>query len=337
MMLDVVGKRYIFYVLSILVLLPGIISLALPGGLRPGIDFSSGSIMTIQFDQSVDQSALRSEFADLGHPEAVVQHSGGQGASTFIVRTFTLKGEQRDASGNVTESTERQKIEDALVQRFGQKDAPGTPAKDSVKILSFDNVSPVIAQEMVRSAVLAVAAASLGILLYIAYAFRRVQKSFRWGTCAVIALIHDALVVLGVFSILGRIFDLEVDAMFITAVLTVIGFSVHDTIVVFDRVRENYGRRMGDRFENIVNHSIMQTMARSLNTSLTVLLVLVALFLFGGITTRNFVLALLIGIVTGTYSSIFVAASLLITWERGDIKNAWRRLFGSREAAKAAS
>jgi preprotein translocase subunit SecF len=328
MLLDIVGKRSWFYLLSILVLVPGIVSLLLPGGLRPGIDFSSGSIMTIQFDQSVDQSALRDEFAALGHPEAIVQKSSGAGASgsTFIVRTFTLKTEQKDASGNVTQPSERQTVADAMKQKFG-----------NLQVLSFDSVSPVIASEMVKNAVIAVGVAALGILLYIAYAFRRVKTSFRWGTCAIIALLHDAFVVLGIFSILGRIFEIELDSLFITAVLTVIGFSVHDTIVVFDRIRENYGRRMGDRMENIVNHSIMQTMGRSLNTSMTVLLVLMALYLFGGVTTRTFTLALLIGVTTGTYSSIFVAASLLVTWERGDIKSTWRRLTGGQQAARAAS
>ncbi len=327
MMLDVVGKRYMFFLLSILILVPGIISLLLPGGLRPGIDFSSGSIMTLRFEESVDQSALRSEFANLDHPEAVIQRSGSGEGSTFIVRTFILKSEQKDAQGQVVETSERQKVQDALQAKFGK-----------MEMLSFDSVSPVIASEIVRNALIAVAAASLGILLYIAYAFRRVQKSFRWGTCAVIALIHDALLVLGVFSILGRLFEIELDSLFITAVLTIIGFSVHDTIVVFDRVRENYGRRIGDSLENIVNHSIMQTMVRSLNTSLTVMLVLMALYLFGGVTTKTFVLALLIGVVTGTYSSIFVAASLLVVWERGEIKAAWRRLFGGgRRAAGAQS
>lgn len=325
MMLDIVGKRYWFFLLSILVLVPGVISLALPGGLRPGIDFASGSIMTVRFEKAVDQSDLRNEFTTLGHPEAMVQRSNtGSGGSTFIVRTYTLKAEQKDDSGKVTAASERQAVEEAMKQKFG-----------NLEVLSFDSVSPLIASEIVRNAIIAVAVASVGILLYIAYAFRRVKKSFRWGTCAVIALVHDALVVLGIFSILGRFFEVEVDAMFITAVMTIIGFSVHDTIVVFDRVRENYGRRIGDRFENVVNHSIMQTIGRSLNTSLTVLLVLVALFLFGGVTTKTFVLALLIGIVTGTYSSIFVAASLLVVWENGEIKSWWRRIFGgnSRQAA----
>ena len=325
-MIDFVGKRYLYFLISALIILPGVVSLLLPGGLKPGIDFSSGSIMTIRFEQPVDQSTLREEFAALGHPEAIVQRTGGEHSPTFLVRTLPLKGEQKDASGQVVEVSERQKVADVLKEKLG-----------NLEVLSFDSVSPIIAAEIVRNAAIAVAAASVGILLYIAYAFRRVRNSFRWGTCAVIALVHDSLVVLGAFSILGRIFHIELDSMFITAVLTVIGFSVHDTIVVFDRIRENYGRRMGDTLENIVNHSLMQTLARSLNTSMTVLLVLVALYLFGGVTTRNFVLALIIGIVAGTYSSIFIASQLLVVWERGEVKAAWRRLFGGRGAAAGAA
>lgn len=326
MMLDIVGKRYYFFLLSLALLLPGVISLILPGGLRPGIDFSSGSIMTIRFEQDVDQTSLRNEFTTLGHPEAIIQKSTSTGeGTTYLVRTYTLAGEQKDASGKVVEVSERQRIEEALKQQFGEMD-----------VLTFDSVSPIIAEEIVRNAIIAVAAASVGILLYIAYAFRRVRNSFRWGTCAVIALVHDALLVLGVFSILGRVFNIELDSMFITAVLTVIGFSVHDTIVVFDRIRENYGRRSGDRLENIVNHSIMQTIGRSLNTSLTTLLVLVALYMFGGVTIQNFVLALIIGIIAGTYSSIFVAASFLVVWEYGELKVVWKRLFGGKQATSPA-
>lgn len=321
MMLDIVGKRKYYFLVSILLLIPGIVSLVLPGGLRPGIDFSSGSILTVRFEQAVDQAALRTELTTLGHSEAVVQHSGGnEGGSTYIIRTLPLAGEQKSESGQVTAVSERKKLEDDLKAKFG-----------NLSVLTFDSVSPIIASEIVKNSILAVAAASLGILLYIAYAFRRVKKSFRWGTCAVIALVHDAMLVLGAFSLLGRIFHLELDSLFITAVMTIIGFSVHDTIVVFDRIRENYGRRMGDSLESIINHSIMQTMVRSLNTSLTVVLVLTALFLFGGVTTRNFILALLIGIVAGTYSSIFVAASLLVVWERDELRVLWRRLTGAKQ------
>lgn len=324
-MIDFVGKRYLYYLISAAIILPGLISLLLPGGLRPGIDFSSGSIMTVRFEQPVEQTGLRQEFASLGHTEAIVQRSGGEGGNTFIIRTYTLQPEQKDASGAVVEPSERQQIEDALAARFG-----------SLEVLAFDSVSPLIATEIVQNAGIAVAAASIGILLYIWYAFRRVRKPFRWGTAAVVALIHDALVVVGAFSILGRLFQIEIDSMFITAVLTVIGYSVHNTIVVFDRIRENYARRQGDLFDNIVNHSIMQTVARSLNTSLTVLLVLLALYLFGGVTTQNFILAMLIGTVAGTYSSMFIAAQLLVSWEKGEFQALWKRLTGgARKPATA--
>jgi preprotein translocase subunit SecF len=171
-----------------------------------------------------------------------------------------------------------------------------------------------------------VAAASLFILGYLWWAFNKVTHPIRYGTTAIVALLHDALIVLGIFSILGRLFpaEIELESTFIVAVLTVIGFSVHDTIVVFDRVRENFIRRAGERFEDVVNHSLAQTLTRSLNTSLTVILTLVVLFLFGGVTIRyTFVLVLLIGITTGTYSSIFIASMLLVSWHFGELNWLW--------------
>jgi preprotein translocase SecF subunit len=182
--------------------------------------------------------------------------------------------------------------------------------------LSTAFVSGSVASETTRNAVLAVIAASVLILLYIWFAFRKVDRPWRYGTCAIIALLHDVLVVLGVFSILGWLIGFQVDALFITALLTVVGFSVHDTIVVFDRIRENMQRRTSETFDQVVNASLVQTMARSLNTSLTVIFTLSALTLFGGATVRPFTLALLIGIVSGTYSSIFNASMLLVMWER---------------------
>jgi preprotein translocase subunit SecF len=178
-----------------------------------------------------------------------------------------------------------------------------------------------------------VLAACIGILAYLSFAFRKVRNPWRYGTCAVLALAHDALLVLGVFSILGRLFHIELDALFITAVLTVIGFSVHDTIVVFDRIRENLQRYLGESFNTVVNHSLTQTLGRSLNTSITVLLTLVTLYLFGGVTIRTFVLALIVGIAAGTYSSIFNASMLLVVWENGDLG----RLFGRGKRAQVAS
>jgi len=309
MTFNFVRYRRWFYLLSLILIVPGIISLVLPGGLRPGIDFTSGTIMTLRFASPVDQPALRDAFADLGHPEAIVQHSD---EGTYVVRTLPFAGALPDSPESATQ-TERQVIVNGLTQRFGQVD-----------VLSLDVVSPIIAEEIVRYAVVAVLA-GVGILIYLWWAFRRVPNSIRYGACAVAALFHDALLVLGVFSILGRVSAVELDAMFITAVLTVIGFSVHDTIVVFDRVRENIVRHAGEPFEDIMNHSLTQTLGRSINTSMTVLLTLLALRLFGGTTIHNFVLALLIGITSGTYSSIFNASLLLYSWQVGELTSLFRR------------
>ncbi|HEV7665826.1 MAG TPA: protein translocase subunit SecF [Chloroflexota bacterium] len=324
-MFDFVRNRRFFYILSAILLVPGVISLALPGGLNPGIDFTSGTIMTIQFDQPVDQNRLRAEFATLNHPEAIVQQSSGD--NTFVVRTKPLLQAQQSAAGDLGAS-ERQQIETALTATFG-----------SMQILNLDQVSPLIAEEIVRYAILAVAAASVCILLYLWWAFNKVTHPLRYGTTAIIALLHDALIVLGIFSILGRLFpaQIELESTFIVAVLTVIGFSVHDTIVVFDRIRENFVRRAGDAFEDVVNHSLAQTLTRSLNTSLTVILTLVVLMLFGGVTIRTFVLALLIGITTGTYSSIFVASMLLVSWHIGELHWLWPFRGRSLRAAATAA
>lgn len=188
-----------------------------------------------------------------------------------------------------------------------------------VQLLDNALVTGSVAGETTRNALLAVLAASLFILFYIRFSFRKVARPWRYGTCAIIALLHDVLVVLGVFSILGWTLHIQVNALFITAVLTVVGFSVHDTIVVFDRIRENMQRRGSETFEQVVNASLVQTLARSLNTSLTVLITLSALTLFGGTTIRDFTLTLLIGIFSGTYSSIFNASMLLVIWEKGEL------------------
>jgi preprotein translocase subunit SecF len=309
-MLDLIGKRYWYFALSALIIAPGLIFLIL-FGLRPGIDFTSGSIMTLRFPRPVEQSALRAELAALGYRDAIIQHTA---EGTFLVRTKELPPEEKDAQGRVIKPSGREQIISGLAKRFGQPE-----------VLAFDSVSPIVASETVRNAAIAVAAAAVGILLYITWAFRGLARPFRYGACAIIALIHDTLVVLGVASILGRTIGLEVDAMFLTAVLTVIGFSVHDTIVVFDRIRENM-RRIGGGFDNVVNQSLLQTLGRSLTTSLTVVFTLLAIYLFGGVTIRNFVLVLLIGVVSGTYSSIFNASQVLVVWEHGELGRFLRRL-----------
>jgi len=222
-----------------------------------------------------------------------------QGKTTQTVTLLTL---------SVIDTTTLDKLKSALANQGNY-----------IYVLDNATVSGAVAAETTRNAVLAVIAASVFILLYIWFAFRKIPRPWRYGACAIIALLHDVLVVLGVFSILGWLAHVQIDALFITALLTVCGFSVHDTIVVFDRIRENMARRTSETFEQVVNASLIQTMARSLNTSLTVLFTLSALTLFGGTTIRTFTLALLIGIFSGTYSSIFNASMLLVIWERGEL------------------
>jgi len=195
--------------------------------------------------------------------------------------------------------TEEQVI-NALKAKFG-----------NLEVKRFDTIGPTFSQELIDNARNAVIIASVGILLFVAFAFR----SFKAGVCAIVALLHDVFLVIGVFAILGKLLNVEVDSLFVTALLTVIGFSVHDTIVVFDRIRENKKRLLGEPIGTIINHSLIQTLARSINTSLTVVFTLLALYLFGGGTIHNFTLALLIGVISGSYSSIFNASQLLSLWE----------------------
>ena len=274
--------------ISALVIVPGIISLAV-FGLKPGIDFQSGSNITLNFQPAIQESQLRQELETLGYHDAVVQK---EATGDYIV---TLP--------EITSAQSQQLTTDL-----------GTALNTTVTASNFALVSPVIASQTVRNAAIAVGVAAIGILLYITFAFRKMPRPLRWGTCAVIALIHDILVVIGIFSILGWAAGVQVDALFITGMLTVAGYSVHDTIVVFDRIRENM-RKTGGEFDQIVNHSVLQTMVRSLNTSLTVIFVLFALFMLGGSTIHYFVLVLLIGVITGTYSSICNASALLVVWE----------------------
>jgi len=306
-MFDIVGKRFWFFLISGVIILAGIISLA-TFGLKPGVEFSSGSILTVSFEQDVATDALKQELANLGHPNALIQLTSGGG---FIIRTHELTGE------------EKSNLEATLTERFGQ-----------LNETEFNSVSPMVASETTRNAAIAVAVAAVGILLYITWAFRKMPRPFHYGTCAVIALLHDALVALGVFSILGGILGWEINLMFITGVLAVIGYSVNNTVVVFDRIRENLRLGKSPYFEVVVNNSLVETMGRSLNTSLTTLFVVLALLFFVGASIQNFAVVLLIGLIAGTFSSICIAPLLLVVWE----KREWGRFIGRRPAptAKAA-
>lgn len=306
--MNFVGKRGWFYLFSLAVILPGAVFLIITPGLNPGIDFTGGSTLTLEFQNDVDQTGLRNELASAGHPDATVQKLGDR---TFFVRTKELSDDSKLA------------LEDRLEANL---------SPDGLNVLSFDLVSPVVASETVLNALYAVLAAAVGIFIYIWWAFRNVPSPFRYGAAAIVALLHDTIIVIGIFSILGAVMDMEVGTMFLIAILTVIGYSVNDTIVVFDRIRENVGNHPNRELSEVVNLSISETIGRSLNTSITLLITLMALYLFGGATIREFLLVLLIGVVAGTYSSIGIASQVLISWEYGDIGGAFRRIRQPRGA-----
>ena len=301
--MDFVGKRRWFFLLSGILIIAGIISILIPPAFRFGIEFTGGTVLTLTFEDSVEQESLSSLMSDLGHKEAVIQKLGDK---SFLVRTKTLQEPIQE-----NEPSEREQIEEAIDSEIGNV------------ILEGAAVSPIVANETVRNAIIAILFASLAILFYISWAFRLVPNSFRMGTTAIIAAIHDVLIVVGLFSILGKVIDIEINAMFITGVLTVVGYSVHDTSVVFDRIRENTARRISRDIVTTVNMSIMETIGRSLTTSITTLIVILAIFLLGGNTLNSLLVTLVIGIITGTYSSIFVASQLLVVWEQ-------KPIFGNR-------
>ncbi|HWO72395.1 MAG TPA: protein translocase subunit SecF [Dehalococcoidia bacterium] len=330
-MIDFVGKRAWFYLLSLAIMVPGIISLLLPGELRRGIEFSSGTNFAVRFEQEVSQVSLRQALAELGHPDARVQKTSD---GRFLVRTDLIEGAAEAPPFGPALPSEREELEAALVARFG----PMTDSDGNVtdRFLEFSSVSASVSSDITRNAALAVATAAVAILLYISISFISVPRPFRYGAAAIVALAHDVVVVLGAASILGRLFDFEIDTLFITAMLTIVGFSVHDSIVVFDRVRENVRRAEAagyhPRLANAVNASLNQTLGRSLNTSITVVLTLIALILLGGETIRDFLVIMLIGLVSGTYSSIFVASQVLVSWDERDLG----RLIRRRQAETAA-
>jgi preprotein translocase subunit SecF len=313
-LLNIVGKRYYYFLLSLIIIIPGTLSLIF-NGLKLGTDFTGGTEVTLQIPQKNANGAITSVYGKINQSIDFIQPVLGTTCPSncqYIVRSKELTQKQLN------------QLRSAVKSQW----------KGSQGIITENSVSGTIASQLTRQAVIAVVAASIAILLYISFAFRNAPHPFRFGASAIIAMLHDVLVVLGIFSILGWLLNVEVDAPFMTAMLTIIGFSVHDTIVIFDRIRENLARRTGEPFEAIVNHSILQSFVRSINTSFTVVLTLLAVFLFTGQSIRFFVLAMLIGIISGTYSSIFNASQILVVWHNHELSRFFRR--SGTEPARAA-
>ncbi len=302
-MLDIIGKRFWFFLISGVLILVAIISLA-TFGLKSGIEFSSGSMLSVKFETTVDYAQFQQEIVNLGYTSAIVQSVG---ENEFLIRTQELSEEQKA------------QLETGLTSIFGK-----------LSESQFYSVSPLVASETTRNAAIAVAISMVGMLLYVTWAFRKMPSPFRWGTCFIIALFHDILVTVGLFSLLGHVLGWEMNLMFITGILAIVGVSLDNTIVVFDRMRENQKMGVSSDFEVVVNRSQIETLGRSLNTSITILITCVALLLFVGGTIQNFVIVLLVGLIAGTFDSVFVAPGLLVVWD----KNEWGRFIPWRKPSQ---
>jgi len=310
-MFNLIEKRRAYFLVSAALVAIGIVAMiysqiSFGAPLRLGIDFTSGSLIELEFGQPVDIGVVRGIVQDAGYDGATIQTMGA-GDSSVSIRTTTMTVEEKGALRSLLE-------------------ADLGPATE----LRFESVGPAIGRETTRAAALAILASSVAMLFFVALAFRKVPNAFRYGVCAIAKMLHDVIVLLGVASVLGLVAGWEVDSLFLTAVVTVVGFSVQDVIVVFDRIRENIRRRRGEPFETIVNRSLLETLHRSLATQLNAMFIMVAIIFFGGANIRQFMSIMLIGMVTGTYSSLFFAVPMLVAWEHGEIG----RLFG-RKAASA--
>jgi len=308
--IDLVKYRWIWFGISLAILIPGLIGIVacvaqFHAPLRPGIDFTGGSILQYQFNKPVSLDAVRQVLTENGFPGSQVQLATVSGENVVVMRTKAIENE-----------SDKRKLDSELTLHAG-----------TFKVLSVDKVSATIGPELLGSGLLALCITFATMIVYISYRFK-----LDFAVCAIVALFHDALALCGIFAILGLVLGTEVDSLFISAILTVIGFSVHDTIVVFDRIRENIkyvgskgidpttGKDYKKTFGDIANESVNQTLARSIYTSLTVIITLASLYLLGGVTTRDFVLAMLIGIISGTYSSIFNASCLLVLWREKKVQ-----------------
>jgi len=302
-MINIVDKRLWFLGLSFGLLLIGIIVIAIPPHLNLGIDFTSGSTVTVEFDNDPGSQKIENSLASIGVNNFSVQ---SMGEGSYFIRLQELSDSDDNSKSNQESGISREDLEKSF-----------SGINENFKILSVETVGKKIADGTIQNSIIAVAVASLFVMAYIMYAFRSVGNSFRYALGAIIALLHDVFIILGLFAILGVLFGIQVNAIFIVGILTVIGYSVNDTIVVFDRIRENQLRLPNRVFSETVNLAINESIARSLNTSATTCLVIIAMLLFGGTSLRDFLLVLLLGVIIGTYSSIFIAAQFLVFWEEG--------------------
>lgn len=303
-MFDFIGKGRWFAIPSVILIIVGIVSLGV-FGLERGIEFSGGSLVRVNFAHAVERDGVVAAFVDAGHGEARVQGDPFD-PSRFTIRTKVITAEEFAS------------IKDKLQ---GLSPFAADP--------TLDTVSPQVSGEKVRGAIIAIILTCVGILIYVTLAFRRLPKSVRYGTCAIIALVHDVVIPLGLFALLGVWFNMEVNLMFIAAMLAVLGYSVNNTVVVFDRIRENLTKDRGQDLAYVANKSLNETLGRTLNSTLTTLFAMVALYIYTGFNApdfQNFILALLIGIVAGAYGSIFLSSWLLVVWDRGNWSGLWQRM-----------
>jgi preprotein translocase SecF subunit len=303
-MFNLVQKRRWYFLISGVIILIGVltmtysvVTLETRTPFPLSVDFRSGTRFVLRFEGAISEGQIRRVFADYGVTNPSVTRLGEVGENTWQIRSEFIT------------SSDAQAIKTGLATI-----APIDESRTEV-----DSVSPTVGAEVTRAAALAVLVAALAILLFLVIAFRQVPNAFRYGACAIAAMVHDILVAMGFMSIAGLLFGWEADALFLTAMLTVIGFSVQDTIVVFDRIRENIPRRKNEDFETVVNRSVLETLHRSLATQLNAIFVMVALLFFGGASIQQFIAVLLVGMLAGTYSSIFNAVPLLVAWEKGEL------------------
>ncbi len=333
-MFNFAQRRHLYFLISAMVIIPGVIAMIISfaqygSPVRLSIDFTGGTLMEISLVDNVSEQAVRDTLAEFGLKDYVVQRLDPIPADE-IEGAFDQAGSRWQLRFEETDRIEELKAFMRDPSRLGEfwspKPVEEDPAREAALITS--SVSATVGEEVTRAAIIATLAVAVIILGFIVLAFRRVPHAFRYGACAIVAMFHDILVTMGIMSILGLLFDWEAGALFLTAVLTVVGYSVQDSIVVFDRIRENIPKYRDEDYETVVNRSVLETMHRSLATQLNAVFVMVAILLFGGETIKQFIAIMLIGLLSGTYSSILNAVPLLVAWEKGEIP------FVNREAKR---